>query len=108
MDVVAKLGKRLKIIRIATGVKQKDLAKELNIPAPLLSMYEKGSREPPLSFLNQFANHFQLPMSQLFSLLDEKYGQENNEISALMKDMKSLLLNLEKESLIGRKHVLSA
>lgn len=103
MDVVTKLGKRLKMIRIAAGVKQKDLAKELDIPAPLLSMYEKGSREPSLIFLEKFAHRFNLPISHLFTLLEETPKEQQNEISILMNDMKNLLINLEKEALKGRK-----
>jgi transcriptional regulator with XRE-family HTH domain len=102
MDVVAKLGRRLKMIRIAAGVKQKDVAKELNIPAPLLSMYEKGSREPPLSFLDKFSLHFELPISHLFALLDDTPKEQKNEMSVLMNDMKRLLINLEKETLKGK------
>jgi transcriptional regulator with XRE-family HTH domain len=103
MDVAAKLGKRLKMIRIAAGVKQKDLAKELCIPAPLLSMYEKGSRETPLGFLEKFARHFKLQISHIFALLDETPNEQQNEISVLMNDMKTLLISLEKETLKGKK-----
>jgi transcriptional regulator with XRE-family HTH domain len=91
------------MVRIAAGVKQKDLAKELEIPAPLLSMYEKGSREPPLSFLEKFSCHFNLPFSHLFTLLDEPSNEKQNEISVLMNDMKALLINLEKETLKVKK-----
>jgi transcriptional regulator with XRE-family HTH domain len=80
-----------------------DLAKELCIPAPLLSMYEKGSRETPLGFLEKFARHFKLQISHIFALLDETPNEQQNEISVLMNDMKTLLISLEKETLKGKK-----
>jgi transcriptional regulator with XRE-family HTH domain len=103
MDVVVKLGKRIKMIRITAGIKQKDLAKDLNIPAPLLSMYENGTREPSLTFLDKISKYFKIPISNLFTLLDETPKGQQNEISVLMKDMKSILISLEKQTLKGKK-----
>jgi transcriptional regulator with XRE-family HTH domain len=95
MNVAERLGKRMKMIRFSSGAKQKDVASELGIPAPLLSMYEKGTREPPLSFLEKYCSYFGLPLSNLFALLDEPSKNDSPKVSALMKEMKSLLLNLE-------------
>jgi transcriptional regulator with XRE-family HTH domain len=100
MDVVGRLGKRLKMIRIAAGVKQKDLSASLGIPAPLLSMYETGAREPGLPFLEKFAKHFGLPLSQIFVELDTTGPSEGgSEIVRLITDMRSLVLNIEKQVL---------
>jgi hypothetical protein len=66
-------------------------------------MYEKGSRETPLSFIEKFSRHFKLPISHLFTLLDETPKEQPNEISVLMNDMKTLLISLEKETLKGKK-----
>ncbi len=100
MELAAKLGKRLKMIRIAAGIKQKDLSVELNIPAPLLSMYEKGTREPSLAFLNKFSEFFKLPLSQLFTLMEDVTPTRNNsEVSLLMNEMKNLITSLERETL---------
>ena len=41
--LITELGTRIKLIRVYSGVKQKILANELGIPAPLLSMYEQGN-----------------------------------------------------------------
>jgi transcriptional regulator with XRE-family HTH domain len=103
MNVAERLGKRMKMIRISSGAKQKDVASALGIPAPLLSMYEKGNREPPLSFLEKFCSHFSLPLSNLFTLLDEPLTKDSPKVTALMNEMKSLLLNLEVGILKNRK-----
>ena len=100
MNIAIKLGKRLKIIRVAAGVKQKDLSKELNIPASLLSMYENGVREPSLSFLEIFSEHFKLPLSQLFVLMEEtSRNNDDSESGIILEEMKNHILKLEKASL---------
>jgi transcriptional regulator with XRE-family HTH domain len=71
-NIIKKLGLELKLIRIEAGIKQKDLAKKLKIPAPLLSMYETGVREPPIEFLELFAKKFKISISRIFFLLENK------------------------------------
>jgi transcriptional regulator with XRE-family HTH domain len=93
------LGKRLKMIRIAANVKQKDLAEELTIPGPLLSMYEKGTREPPLAFLASFASRFNLSLAQLFMSVGEQTASAKPDIAALMSEMKHLIFDMEKQAL---------
>jgi transcriptional regulator with XRE-family HTH domain len=105
MNISAKLGMRLKMIRIAAGIKQKDLSKAFNIPASLLSMYEKGSREPSLKFLENFTKYFNIPLSQLFVLMEED-ATENDEAASILNKMKIDILRLEKESLRSRIHVI--
>lgn len=107
MLITEKLGKRLKLIRIAAGVKQNVLASKLNIPAPLLSMYEKGSREPSLSFLESFATFFRLPLSQIFTLMDNDDSANGSDIPekdivTYMSEMKQLLLKFENYTINNR------
>ena len=71
-DIVKRLGLELKLIRVEAGAKQKDLAIKMRLPAPLLSMYETGVREPPIEFLELFAKKFKIPVSKIFSLMEER------------------------------------
>jgi transcriptional regulator with XRE-family HTH domain len=64
--LVIALGKQLKILRIESGIKQKDLSNKLKIPAPLLSMYETGKREPHLEFLSKYSKQLKIPLSKIF------------------------------------------
>lgn len=82
INIAIRLGKRLKMIRIAAGIKQKDLSNELNITASLLLMYENGSREPSLNFLENFTKYFNFPLSQLFVLMEED-SMSNNKDKAM-------------------------
>lgn len=85
------------MIRVAAGVKQKDLSNDLKIPASLLSMYESGTREPSLGFLESFAGYFQLSLSHIFSLMENDSNEK--KISPDLQEMKDILLALEKEVL---------
>jgi transcriptional regulator with XRE-family HTH domain len=89
------------MIRIASGIKQIELASELSIPASLLSMYEKGTREPTLTFIVKFTRYFEMSLSQFFLPL-EKSPQNQEDLLSLTTKIKDLVLNLEEEALRKR------
>ena len=97
MKLLIDLGTRLKMIRLYGQLKQKDLAKILNIPSPLLSMYEQGKREPSLAFLELFCNYFNISLSQLFAFhksnASKNFSIEQKEI---IDDLAKVLTQLEK------------
>ena len=98
MDLLVKIGRRLKVIRSNSGLKQKDLANKLEIPPSLLSMYEQGKREPSIIFLAKFAKHFNINLSQLFAFIDDEKNKSSEEptVISLLTEMKSILVSLEK------------
>lgn len=99
MLLLEQLGNRLKMIRTAAGIKQKDLAEKLDIPAPLLSMYEKGAREPSIRFLDTYTKLFNMSLSQLFTFVDEPSSNPKSDVFILMSKMKNLLFDLEKHTI---------
>ncbi len=105
MDLNKKIGQRIKIIRLLTETKQKELAKELNVQASLLSLYEQGKREPSISFLKSFCDYTDMSLAQFFTLLEEpnksKAGDE--ELFGLMKELTESVSNLEKINLVKNK-----
>lgn len=98
MKLLIDLGTRLKMIRLYSGMKQKELAVELGIPSPLLSMYEQGKREPSFNFLESFCKRFNMSLSQLFTFhnVNSNVSPEQQEI---MVDLSNLLAQLEKYKL---------
>jgi transcriptional regulator with XRE-family HTH domain len=98
MKLLTDLGTRLKMIRLYGGIKQKDLATQLGIPSPLLSMYEQGKREPSLSFLESFCNRFNMSLSQLFTF-HNTVNIASSEQKEIMSDLAKLLSQLEKYKL---------
>jgi len=91
MNFLQKTGNRIKLIRISAGISQKELAGKLEIPASLLSFYEKGHREVPLRFIKKFCDYFNLPITQFFNLIDEKTAGKH-----LDKDMTNIIEELNK------------
>lgn len=56
---------KLKELRIARGIQQKDLASTLGIGANTLSQYENGKREPDNNTLVQLADYFNVSVDYL-------------------------------------------
>ena len=64
------LGKRLKELREANGLTQKQLAEKLNIHSVSYLHYEKDQREPPLSLLADIAKFYGVSVDYLLGLTD--------------------------------------
>ena len=56
------IGTTLKLLRVASDLKQASLAKDLNVTANYLSLIENGRKEPSLTFLKKFSQRFNLPL----------------------------------------------
>ncbi len=63
-------GKRLKELRLESGLSQRTLGKILNVCNQTVSFWEIGSREPDLDMLVRIAEYFNVSID---SLLLEKY-----------------------------------
>ena len=89
------IGHVIKIMRIAAGIKQKDLALRAGIKANYLSLVEAGKREPSLNVLREIARVLNVPMSLLFWESEDmpRMGSTKEE-DALMK-LKRLVLEME-------------
>lgn len=60
------LGHRLKLFRVAAGLKQTELASLLEVNANYVYMIESGRREPSREYLTKFSNAVDIPMSVIF------------------------------------------
>lgn len=63
--------KRLKLLRLASGLSQADLAKEVGLTASAIGMYEQGRREPSLSPLSEIADYFNVDVDYLLGKEDQ-------------------------------------
>lgn len=57
--------KRLKELRLARGLSQEQLAKELNLVKSSISMYEQGKRKPSFEVLEAIADFFNVNLDTL-------------------------------------------
>lgn len=64
-------GNRIRRIRIAHELKQSDLADIFNVTQTAISKIESGQREPSLSFIIAFCQHFAVSADFLLGLSDQ-------------------------------------
>ena len=60
------LGHRLKLFRVAAGIKQGELAKKLEVAGNHVYLVESGRREPSLDYLKKFSKVVDVPMAVIF------------------------------------------
>lgn len=97
-----KFGQVVKILRTASGLKQKDLAEKVGVRPHYLSLVESGKREPSLNVVRLIARALDVPVSYLFwEMADAPKDVANNE-RHLWNELKRLLLEMEKSRLADR------
>lgn len=90
------LGKTIKILRIAAGLKQEDLAQKLGVSSNYISLVENNKREPSLSFLKAVAEELDVPIGLLFLDVDKSKFRDTPEKQELMKRIRDLILDIER------------
>ena len=87
-----RLGRTLKILRVASGLSQAALAKDLEVTPNYLSLVENDRREPSLTFLKKVAAKLDVPLGYfLWLALNEGDAKEE---SAFAEKMNTLLMEL--------------
>ncbi|MEI7667452.1 MAG: XRE family transcriptional regulator [Erysipelotrichaceae bacterium] len=61
---------RLKELRKASGLTQKQLSQDLELGESTVSMYEQGSREPDFEILNRIVDYFNVDLNYLMGRID--------------------------------------
>lgn len=80
----ATIGKKIRSLRLHSGMTQEDLSKELNVTRQALSNWERDINEPDISILKKLCNKFGLQIDELVmntlkaedSSMDEKVEKE--------------------------------
>lgn len=100
IDSDATIGKRVCNLRLEKGIRQEDLAKELNIKRNALSNYETGKRTIPLYILIDIANKLDTTTDYLLGLTEiikqdiaykemyRRFGLEEKTLE-ILEDMKN-------------------
>ena len=60
------LDKKMKNLRVASGMSQKDMAAKLDLSVPSYSNYENGYSEPPMEILQKFCEILNVSVSDIF------------------------------------------
>ena len=59
------LALKIKLFRVAAGLKQQDVAEALAVTSNFVSMIERGKREPTLKYLKAFSRLVKVPLAVL-------------------------------------------
>jgi transcriptional regulator with XRE-family HTH domain len=92
------LGKAIKLIRVASGLKQKDIATKLDVTPNYISLIESGNREPSVSLLKSLANIFGVPVG-LFFLWEETglHREKVDKARGLLTQLETLYVVAQRE-----------
>lgn len=93
------LGTAIKVVRTASGVRQRKLAEHLGVSANYISLVEANKREPSISLLRRLANELDVPVA-LFFLWQEF---DTDKISAARLDtVRALLARIEAMQILAK------
>ncbi len=90
------LDKKMKNLRVASGMSQKDMAAKLDLSVPSYSNYENGYSEPPMEILQKFCEILNVSVSDLFGFNVPANTQTNLKTYS---DILRLIISLKKAGL---------
>lgn len=87
--------KRLKELRLANGLTQKDLANTIEVGRTTISEYESGKIVPKQEGLLKIANHFNVSVDYLTGVSDNPATRKENasDLDALLNTVHYILLD---------------
>ena len=87
--------KRLKELRLANGLTQKDLAKAIEVGRTTISEYESGKIVPKQEGLLKIANHFNVSVDYLTGVSNDPATRKQNasNLDALLNTVHYVLLD---------------
>ncbi len=99
------IGKVIKLIRINSGIKQGELAKDLGITQSYLSLLEYSSREPSLALLRKTAKAMRVPAGVFLAMsADSEEKTHRKQVVARLHELIELIDSVEARSRRIRRH----
>lgn len=106
------LSEALRLLRVFHDLKQKDLAKALDMSVSHICEIEKGYATPSLDLLNKYADYFKIPLSSIVFFSEQfEQGKVRSDASLRVKRaIASKIINILKyiEDKTGGDHDQSA
>jgi transcriptional regulator with XRE-family HTH domain len=90
-----KLGRAIKVMRTASGMKQKDIAAGIGVTPNYVSLVEAGKREPSVGFLRQIAKVMGVPVSLFFLWAEsavENSSKSKPRLRTLLTELEAMYL----------------
>jgi len=89
------VGRSVKLLRTAAGLKQKHLADRLDVSSNYLSLVENDRREPSISFLKSLASEIGVPLGLLFLEVEGDITERSPEERAILIRIEDLVFQLQ-------------
>lgn len=84
------LGRAVKLMRTASGLRQREVATKLGVTSNYLSLVENGKREPSVSFLRGLSGILNVPVGVFFLWEKPEVGSEKG-----LDEVRDLVARLE-------------
>lgn len=101
------IGRAIRIVRIAKGLRVSSLAKKAKLSVPFVSLVENGERQPSLDAVRRMATALGVPFEALIVLAQPRNGRLKTgdstarrlaaKISKLMEAEESLRVQLDRD-----------
>ena len=72
------IDKRIKELRMARGLSQKQLAEAINVTQQVIALWESGKHEPKASYIYKLAEYFGVTSDYLIGLENEDGTKNGN------------------------------
>jgi len=89
------IGRSIKFVRVAAGIKQREMAKRLGISQNYLSLLENNKAEPSLALLRRMSDEFNVPVGFFLVESSVDFESDDPEADALLKELQSLIRQLQ-------------
>ena len=100
---------KLKEIRVANGLTQKEFGEKLGLSDAAITMYEKGKREPKKALLYEIAEMFHVPIDYFFppvegtEVQEPEYDEDSLEILEMLGRNPDLKILFKKTGKLSEK-----
>lgn len=91
------IGRGIKFVRVAAGIKQGAMAARLGISQNYLSLLENNKAEPSLALLRRISEEFNVPVSFLLLESSTDYESDEAETHELLQKIKQLIHGLQEK-----------
>lgn len=98
------IGSTLRLLRVASNLRQASLAKDLDVTSNYLSLVENGKKEPSLTFLKKFSRRLDAPLGYLLWIaLEDKDRPEEFDLKEKMDRLLTAILEQKNSGAIQGK-----
>lgn len=95
VDNTVDIGRSIKFVRVAAGIKQGEMARRLAISQNYLSLLENNKAEPSLALLRKISSEFRVPVSFLFLEGTASFESDEPETDSLLRQLQKMIHQLQ-------------